>query len=135
MDEIRTEVECVIDVCTICLNEYKENETKQTTKCTHIFHEECLIKLLSTNNSCPLCRTELKTKQENIINNIDTSEDTYNTDNINIVREFLGDDPILARGVFGNFRDHIAIDNYLTSNVPINTTETFSYNVRAHTNF
>ena len=68
-----TEVECVIDECTICLNEYKENETKQTTKCTHIFHEECLIKLLSTNNSCPLCRTELKTKQENIINNIDTS--------------------------------------------------------------
>jgi hypothetical protein len=135
MAEIRNVVECVVDECTICLNGYKENETKQTTKCTHIFHEECLIKWLSTNNSCPLCRTELKTKQENIINNIDTSEDTYNTDNINIVREFLGDDPILARGIFGNFREYNAIDNYLTSNIPIHTIENFSYNVRAYTSF
>ena len=121
MAEIRTVVECVVDECTICLNGYKENETKQTTKCTHIFHEECIIKWLSTNNSCPLCRTKLKT-----INNID---------NIDRLRDILDNDSILDR--VGNFPEYNTIDNYLdnylTSNIPI--FENFSYNVRAHTNF
>jgi hypothetical protein len=45
--------------CTICLLDYKE-ETKKTTECNHIFHQECLDKWLQTNYTCPLCRTELK---------------------------------------------------------------------------
>ena len=125
MDEVRTEVECVIDECTICLNGYKLNETKKTTDCNHIFHEECLEKWLTTNNSCPLCRTELKAKQENRINDIDNTDDIDET----------GGDPILARGVFGILREYNAIDNYLTSREPIATNTTFNYTIRAHTNF
>lgn len=45
--------------CTICLLDYTE-ETKKTTECHHIFHQECLNRWLETNNSCPLCRTVLK---------------------------------------------------------------------------
>ena len=50
--------ECMLSECTICLVQYTE-ETKKTTECHHIFHQECLDKWLQTNNSCPLCRTEL----------------------------------------------------------------------------
>ena len=45
--------------CTICLLDYND-ETKTKTECNHFFHQECLDKWLETNNSCPLCRTELK---------------------------------------------------------------------------
>ena len=44
--------------CTICLLDYTK-ETKKTTECNHIFHQECLDKWLHNNTSCPLCRTEL----------------------------------------------------------------------------
>ena len=45
--------------CTICLLQYTE-ETKKTTECNHTFHDECIGRWLQTNNSCPLCRTEMK---------------------------------------------------------------------------
>jgi len=51
--------ECMSNECTICLLNYNE-ETKKITECCHTFHTECLDKWLETNNSCPLCRTELK---------------------------------------------------------------------------
>ena len=45
--------------CTICLFNYTE-KTKKITECSHTFHTECLDRWLETNNSCPLCRTELR---------------------------------------------------------------------------
>ena len=46
------------DECTICLLQYTE-ESKKTTECNHIFHNECIKIWLQTNISCPLCRTVL----------------------------------------------------------------------------
>jgi len=48
----------MVDECTICLLHYTE-ETKKATECNHTFHDECIGRWLQTNNSCPLCRTEL----------------------------------------------------------------------------
>ena len=47
--------------CIICLLNYTE-ETKKITECNHIFHQECLERWLQENTSCPLCRSELKPK-------------------------------------------------------------------------
>ena len=48
--------------CPICIESIHLNETIVTTKCNHIFHNECLKKWLtdsSVNNNCPSCRTDL----------------------------------------------------------------------------
>lgn len=50
------------DECCICLECYSEGETicaPMTTECNHVFHEECILEWLKTNDHCPLCRVEL----------------------------------------------------------------------------
>ena len=47
-----------MDECTICL-ENTTLENKKITECKHTFHTECLEKWLTTNNSCPLCRSDI----------------------------------------------------------------------------
>lgn len=46
--------------CPICL-EPLINERTSKTKCNHIFHKECLKKIMHT-NKCPICRTALYEK-------------------------------------------------------------------------
>jgi hypothetical protein len=51
------------DVCAICLSELSQKEQK-TTKCGHIFHNDCLNKSLKYSSCCPTCRCELKSREE-----------------------------------------------------------------------
>ncbi|KAF7587352.1 hypothetical protein BBP40_007364 [Aspergillus hancockii] len=46
------------DRCLICLSDYEAaEELRQLTKCTHVFHRDCIDQWLTTGrNSCPLCR-------------------------------------------------------------------------------
>ena len=62
--------------CTICLLQYTE-ETKKTTECQHIFHQECIDRWLQENNSCPLCRTCL---QQHTMSNTDGEVSNTNYD-------------------------------------------------------
>ena len=49
------------DRCSICLNENVEfNENYVITSCFHTFHEKCLKESQNFNDTCPLCRTNLK---------------------------------------------------------------------------
>lgn len=50
--------------CAICIS--SSNKTKCVTKCKHVFHISCLKRWLSTNNTCPICRTPLVEKTDNI---------------------------------------------------------------------
>lgn len=48
--------------CVICLQPYTTGQvvcSSKTTKCHHIFHEECAIGWLQESNECPLCRIDL----------------------------------------------------------------------------
>lgn len=45
-------------ICSICLEEIKENEELKKTRCNHIFHSECIIKWFKISNTCPICRFE-----------------------------------------------------------------------------
>ncbi|XP_071713636.1 E3 ubiquitin-protein ligase MBR2-like [Rutidosis leptorrhynchoides] len=45
-----------MDICAICLGDYKENEMVGVVECGHQFHVECIKGWLLCNNVFPLCR-------------------------------------------------------------------------------
>lgn len=48
------------DECAICLDEYSEINPKITLKCTHGFHESCIMKWINKSNTCPFrCEGEI----------------------------------------------------------------------------
>lgn len=58
--------DCVIDSnvtkeqCSICLEE-NNNCSICTTECGHRFHRSCLQDWTRAHNTCPMCRSEIKT--------------------------------------------------------------------------
>ncbi|XP_015060154.1 E3 ubiquitin-protein ligase ATL9-like [Solanum pennellii] len=49
--------------CAVCLNEFEEEETlRLLPNCHHVFHPECIDAWLAFRTTCPVCRTNLKTK-------------------------------------------------------------------------
>ena len=49
------------DKCTICLEDFKDNEKVIVLSCKHIFHYECIKKnLINKHFKCPNCNIELK---------------------------------------------------------------------------
>jgi hypothetical protein len=57
--------------CTICLTDFEKEENVRLVKCNHVFHSECLNRLLldcdsKYNNLCPTCRTEIAQHVANI---------------------------------------------------------------------
>lgn len=42
--------------CSICIDEFKDNELLKQLKCGHIFHRECLGQWLLNMNNCPICK-------------------------------------------------------------------------------
>lgn len=47
--------------CTICLSEFKDNETLGVLECKHQYHTRCIKKWLLQQNICPLCKREALT--------------------------------------------------------------------------
>lgn len=50
--------------CPVCLKEWKEGEEYKKLPCKHIFHDPCIMPWLEKTNSCPMCRHELPTDDE-----------------------------------------------------------------------
>ena len=49
----------------MCLGDYQlEDKIKKLPTCNHYFHVHCIDKWLSTNVTCPLCRTSLFMNEE-----------------------------------------------------------------------
>jgi hypothetical protein len=45
--------------CSICIDEFKENEYYRTLGCNHTFHKRCIDRWFRKDHSdCPLCRTK-----------------------------------------------------------------------------
>lgn len=53
------------DECPICLIDMKD-EIKTILKCKHTFHYECFQKMLEKFKNCPMCRDEIKLKNNKI---------------------------------------------------------------------
>ncbi|CAK56300.1 unnamed protein product (macronuclear) [Paramecium tetraurelia] len=59
LQKINLQSEC----CTVCQEEYQTQEAVQMP-CQHHFHSDCLIPWLKQHNSCPVCRFELITDDD-----------------------------------------------------------------------
>ena len=46
--------------CTICLEYYQNGDDSIALPCIHIFHAECVKTWLRNNNTCPICKNEIK---------------------------------------------------------------------------
>ncbi|KAL8034253.1 hypothetical protein ABFS82_12G015700 [Erythranthe guttata] len=62
-------IECVD--CSVCLNEFQENETlRLLPKCSHAFHVPCIDTWLTSHKNCPVCRAPVSTNNNNNDNNV-----------------------------------------------------------------
>ena len=52
--------------CTICLENYVNGDDSIALPCIHIFHAECIKTWLKDNNSCPICKNEIKFENEEL---------------------------------------------------------------------
>ncbi|KAJ3299725.1 hypothetical protein HK104_007456 [Borealophlyctis nickersoniae] len=50
--------------CTICLDAFSLSEDATYMPCRHAFHRECIETWLGNSNTCPTCRYELETENE-----------------------------------------------------------------------
>lgn len=53
--------------CIICLEKYKIGESYIILPCIHLFHEDCIKKWIRKKNKCPVCVSEIKINNMNII--------------------------------------------------------------------
>jgi len=42
-------------LCSICLNDYEEDDELRTLPCKHLFHSKCIDRWLANHTTCPLC--------------------------------------------------------------------------------
>ena len=46
--------------CSICIKKFIKGEVVRVLKCTHVFHDKCLLPWLEKHSQCPNCRKDLK---------------------------------------------------------------------------
>jgi E3 ubiquitin-protein ligase RNF115/126 len=46
--------------CAICINDIQRGEETILLPCGHMYHCKCIVEWLNQNNTCPVCRFELK---------------------------------------------------------------------------
>uniref|UniRef100_A0A3Q7J3D3 RING-type domain-containing protein n=1 Tax=Solanum lycopersicum TaxID=4081 RepID=A0A3Q7J3D3_SOLLC len=47
------------DDCVICFEKPGKEREVMCTPCSHMFHEDCIVKWLEHDNSCPICRQDI----------------------------------------------------------------------------
>lgn len=52
------------NICSVCKEEFQIGNFSITLPCRHYFHKDCISPWLSQHNSCPICRFELPTDDE-----------------------------------------------------------------------
>lgn len=51
-------------LCAVCKDQFEINQTIVRIPCNHYFHDDCIYPWLKDRNSCPTCRFELPTEDE-----------------------------------------------------------------------
>ncbi|KAJ9141304.1 hypothetical protein P3X46_031852 [Hevea brasiliensis] len=49
--------------CVVCLEELEEDDDLIELPCSHLYHEDCIVKWLLSSHLCPLCRHQMPTEQ------------------------------------------------------------------------
>ena len=50
--------------CSVCICDFEENEDLLRMPCGHLFHKDCIMPWIKDHNSCPTCRYELPTENQ-----------------------------------------------------------------------
>lgn len=81
--EVQEEVKCPI-----CLESFATSDTLVEMPCQHCFHEDCLKKWLSSDNTCPVCRQILEDKgPDSDTNDVVRHTDPIDLDNTTVNRQ------------------------------------------------
>ena len=54
------------DVCSICLDEFTEEDPGQATACGHLYHLQCVMQWAQRSRECPLCFRALQLQDEEV---------------------------------------------------------------------
>ena len=50
--------------CAVCKDDLEHAANCRRLPCNHLYHSDCILPWLATNNSCPVCRFELPVSTE-----------------------------------------------------------------------
>lgn len=90
-------------LCPVCKDPFRLNASMKLMPCKHTYHPDCIVPWLEINNSCPVCRFRLPTREEKYGERLDGGEGY-----VGLVRlEELVDDEVDLFG-FRNTLRHIA---------------------------
>ena len=51
-------------MCCVCLDDFEMGTVGKQMPCKHIFHSDCLLPWLQLHSSCPVCRYQLPTSED-----------------------------------------------------------------------
>jgi|LakMenE18May11ns_1017337.scaffolds.fasta_scaffold00077_6 hypothetical protein len=60
--QLFSESEKTFSSCSICSDDYKDDDTVSTLNCKHIFHKNCIEEWGHYNPVCPVCKASIKTQ-------------------------------------------------------------------------
>ena len=57
--EYSTLVDPSLNSCVICIEDFKPHDICIVLSCEHIYHKDCVVPWIESNNTCPICRVEI----------------------------------------------------------------------------
>lgn len=67
--------------CAVCKEDFQTGDPSKKLPCQHMFHPDCILPWLEQRNSCPVCRHELPTDDEDYERRRSTQAADINTSN------------------------------------------------------
>uniref|UniRef100_A0A6M2DSL5 RING-type E3 ubiquitin transferase n=1 Tax=Xenopsylla cheopis TaxID=163159 RepID=A0A6M2DSL5_XENCH len=55
--------------CSVCWEDFKEDEMVRQLPCSHVYHDQCIFPWLQLHATCPICRKSLSTREDSVREN------------------------------------------------------------------
>lgn len=91
------EMNSELNQCAVCQEYFEEGTQVKQIPCKHLYHEDCILPWLKMHNSCPVCRYELPTEDEDYNQRMHEGQGNSETNNSNEGQSTGGDNRPLER--------------------------------------